>query len=424
MPPAHPATKWDPDPNDPTVRRWRENLARGSAATGDSWFRALRRFCGESQITPSGLLDLSPKALRDRFLDFAAADETRGRGGSYTAYTLKVVRNWLSFNSVSPPTGVKIRDADRVFEETALSPDQLRAVIGAARPREKVAILLIGQSGLRPEVLGNFLGTDGLVIGDFPELLIAGGDVRFRRLPSPVWIRRTLSKASHRYASFVGTESGGAIVDLLRARLTSGESINSVSPLYSPDRTDLTDRKYVRTTKIGSNIRRVLRTVGLQDRPYVLRTTAASRYAECENRGLCPHSYWQFWLGHTGDMSARYSVNRGQLPGGLLEELRGAWKRCEPFLSTYPMGADKDETKELVKVEILKAVGFPPPEAEKLARDPAVDVGAVIREKLAGAHLPEAQRIVQLEDARDLLAAGWRVVTAAAPGMLVLDPPA
>ena len=148
MPPARAASKWDPDPNDPTIHRWRDNLRRGSVATADAWFRALRRFCAETQRTAEELLRLEPRALRDVFLDFVSADEKRGAGGAYTAYTVKVARNWLKFNGITPPGGVKVRLADTTFEETALSADQLRATLGAAGLREKAGILLMATAGI------------------------------------------------------------------------------------------------------------------------------------------------------------------------------------------------------------------------------------------------------------------------------------
>jgi hypothetical protein len=67
VPPARAATKWDPDPSNPTIRRWRENLRRGSVATGDARFRALRRFCGETQHNAEDLLKLKPKGNHSAF---------------------------------------------------------------------------------------------------------------------------------------------------------------------------------------------------------------------------------------------------------------------------------------------------------------------------------------------------------------------
>ncbi|MGI0156305.1 MAG: hypothetical protein ACREDE_09290, partial [Thermoplasmata archaeon] len=205
-------------------------------------------------------------------------------------------------------------------------------------------ILLMATAGLRPEVLGNFLGTDGLTLGDFPELSITRTGVSFPNTPAPILVRRELSKANHRYFTFVGEEGAGAVVDYVGSRIANGQKVAISSPLYAPERPDLSPRQFVRTTNIGTGVRRALRAAGLPNRPYVLRTTAASRFAECENRGLVSHALWQHWLGHKGDMSARYSVNRGKIPATLLEEMRDAYERCEPFLSTSGAAARAADT--------------------------------------------------------------------------------
>jgi hypothetical protein len=411
MPPARPASKWDPNPDDPAIRRWRDNLRRGSAATGDAWFRALRRFCAETGHTAHGLLKLKPRTLRDVFLDFVLADEKRGAGGSYTAYTVKVARNWLKFNGLTPPAGVKIRSADTTFEETALSPDKIRATLGAAGPRERAAILLMATAGVRPEVLGNFLGTDGLVLGDLPELEVGAKTVKFPKTPTPVVIRRDLSKANHRYVTFLGEEGVGAVTDYLNSRLAAGEGLDATTPLYAPERRDLTDRRFVRTTKVGNGIRRALRAAGLFDRPYVLRTTAASRFSQCENRGLVSHSFWQSWLGHAGDMSARYSVNRGKLPQSLLQEMRAAYRRCEPYLSTAPTRGELEDRDLETKRLLLLAVGYAEEQVDRMK------VGGMMTEELvdlirksparSGAGALQRQHVIPESESPKCLADGW-----------------
>jgi hypothetical protein len=414
MPPARPSTKWDPDPNDPTIRRWRDNLRRGSIATGDAWFRALRRFCAKTEHTPNDLLKLKPRDLRDVFLDFVSSDEKRGAGGAYTAYTVKVARSWLKFNDVIPPSGVKVRSADTTFEETALSADQLRAVLGAAGPREKVGILLMATAGVRPEVLGNFLGTDGLVLGDLLELVVEKGSVSFPKTPTPVVVRRDLSKANHRYYTFLGEEGAGAVTDYLNGRLVAGERLDAVTPLYAPERTDLTDRRFVRTSKIGNQIRRALRAAGLANRPYALRTTAASRFAECENRGLVSHRFWQHWLGHSGDMSARYTVNRGKIPPTLLEEMRTAYRRCEPYLSTAPTKGEMEDRDLQTKRLLLLAVGYAENEIDKMkvSEMEGEDLVDAIRKSPArtGDGKAQAQQVISEDELPRYLSDGWRAV--------------
>jgi integrase len=426
MPPARATTRWDPDPEEPSIRRWRENLRRGSVATGDAWFRALRRFCAESETTAHDVLMLKPKALRDLFMDFAASDEKRGAGGSYTAYTLKVAKNWLRFNGVTPPAGVKVKAADAVFEETALSPDQLRAALNAATPRASVAMVLIAQSGIRPEVIGSFEGTDGLRFRDLPELEIDGKTVRSPKTPMIVIVRPELSKASHRYITFLGAEGTRIISDFAQSRLSGGEKIGPDSAVFPPERPDLSERSFVRTTKVGSIIRHAFRTAGLPNRPYVLRTTAASRFAEAENRGLVPHSFWQHWMGHSGDMSARYSVNRGRIPQSLIEEMRSAYKRCEKHLASIPSSGEENEGVQKVLRALLASKGMPPAEAEKL------DVGAATDSELealfkkygvSAEPTKRSEKAVPVDDVPKLLEAGWEFVAPLNGSMAVLRSP-
>lgn len=420
MPRAHPSTRWDPNPNDPEVRRWKSNLARGSASTGDAWYRALRRFCGAVQRTPAELLSLKPRSLRDLFLDFADAD-AKTHKGSTTAFTLKVASHWLRFNGVTPPTGVKVKDAEAVYEETALTPDQLRAALGPAGPREKMAILLMAQGGLRPEVLGNFLGDDGLRLSDLPELEISGKKASFRRAPSAILVRRDLSKASHQYLTFAGAEASGAVVDYLQARMSAGERLSPKSALFAPDRPDMTERTHVRTTVIGDVVRRAFRAAGLKNRPYVLRTTAASRFSEAENRGLVSHAYWQFWMGHKGDMSARYSVERGALPETTLEEMRRAYRRCEPLLSSIPRASFGGS--EAIRA-LLVAVGVPKEDAGKLDLDALTpEQIAELAEKVPARPAKRAaQRLVPLEEANALLAQGWEPVSVGPAHVILREP--
>ncbi|MCW6167004.1 MAG: hypothetical protein LVQ64_00955 [Thermoplasmatales archaeon] len=266
-------------------------------------------------------------------------------------------------------------------------------------------------AGVRPEVLGNFLGADGLVLGDLPELDTGSETVRFPTTPTPVIVRRELSKANHRYYTFLGEEGAGAVVDYLNARLAAGERLVAATPLYAPERTDLTDRRFVRTSKIGAQIRRALRAAGLSNRPYVLRTTAASRYAECENRGLVSHPFWQSWLGHTGDMSARYTVNRGKIPSSLLEEMRAAYRRCEPFLSTTPTRGEVEDRDLQTKRLLLLAVGYAEEQIGKmkLGEMATEDLVDVIRKSPARSGIGAAQRqqVIPESELPRYLADGW-----------------
>ncbi|EQD66210.1 integrase/recombinase [mine drainage metagenome] len=145
------------------------------------------------------------------------------------------------------------------------------------------------------------------MIGDLPE--VGAKTVRFPKTPTPIVVRRDVSKANLQYFTFTGEEGAEAVVDYLHSRVEALARWEPTTPLHTPERTDLTNRRFVRTSEIGNAIRLALRPTGLPNRPHALRTTAASRCTECESRGLRSHSVWQHRLGHPGDLIAWYSVN-------------------------------------------------------------------------------------------------------------------
>jgi len=53
-----------------------------------------------------------------------------------------------------------------------------------------------------------------------------------------------------------------------------------------------------------------------------------------ESKGKISHPYLQFLMGYKGDIEARYSTNKGILPPDMSEDMRNAYKACEPFLTT------------------------------------------------------------------------------------------
>ncbi len=95
-----------------------------------------------------------------------------------------------------------------------------RTVLCAAELREKAAALVRPSVGLRPGALGNFLGDDGRVIGDLPE--VGAKTVRFPKTPTPIVVRRHLSKANPQYFTFTREEGAAAVVDHLHSRVEAG----------------------------------------------------------------------------------------------------------------------------------------------------------------------------------------------------------
>ena len=57
-------------------------------------------------------------------------------------------------------------------------------------------------------------------------------------------------------------------------------------------------------------------------RPYVLRAYFDTQLLLAESKGKMTHSYRQFFMGHKGDMEARYTVNKGRLTKDMIEDMR------------------------------------------------------------------------------------------------------
>jgi hypothetical protein len=64
--------------------------------------------------------------------------------------------------------------AGKYDNERVPTREELQRILDVSPMREKVAASLIAFCGFRPQVFGDFLGMDGLVLGDVPEMEVAG----------------------------------------------------------------------------------------------------------------------------------------------------------------------------------------------------------------------------------------------------------
>ena len=77
-------------------------------------------------------------------------------------------------------------------------------------------------SGLRPESLGNYDGSDGLRLGDFVEAEIRPNGIEFTKVPSMLVVRKSLSKARHQYFTFVPQQTIIYVEEYLEERSQCG----------------------------------------------------------------------------------------------------------------------------------------------------------------------------------------------------------
>ena len=112
---------------------------------------------------------------------------------------------------------------------------RLKSVLDVASPRARASIALMAFSGLRPQVLGNADASDGLKLGDLPELTIDGDKkkISFAIMPTIIVVRAALSKTRNKYITFLPKEGCEYVLGYLRKRISDGESLHGDSPLIA-----------------------------------------------------------------------------------------------------------------------------------------------------------------------------------------------
>jgi len=166
-------SKYRPLLEDERVRKWVDYVARGSPVTAEVYFRRLGRVCEDKGILPSDLPNRGEEWTWNFLNDLVSEMETKGKAGGYIQSTMKAVKSWLSFNGVELRRKLKVRGADdtpTLRENQPITAPLLRQLYSTSPLKVKCIIALLAGSGVRPEVIGNHDGSDGLRLGDVPEL--------------------------------------------------------------------------------------------------------------------------------------------------------------------------------------------------------------------------------------------------------------
>ncbi len=376
---------------DPSIRRWYNNLARGSIITAENRLRTLGLVCETWGRKPQQLLQeakQNQEEFENDLSDFIDSLFAKGERADNISNKLKAIKSWLEFNGVRIQRKIKT-GSNEPPQERVPSKEELARLIRFCPPREKVCVALIAFSGLRLESLGNYTGTDGLTIGDLPELEIKDGKVEALKLPMRVNVRRPLSKGRNVYFTFLPSEGFSYLKEYLELRMQRGEELKPDSPVIAHEKPG--KHKFLRTTKIGFAIKTCIKKAGFNWRPYILRAYCATMFDIAESRGLISHPWRQFFMGHKGDIEARYSTNKGILPPDMIEDMRNCYKQCEPFLSTLAQPLEQSNVIKEAKIEALKSI------AKSLFGLDLVEV-KVAKEKELGRELDKDEEIQLFED--------------------------
>ena len=374
---------------DKDIARWKHSVDSGSRITGDVYLRRLGAFCMEMRKNPQELLKLKDKALADLIDDYVISREKKGNAGSYIKSTVKAVKSWLLFNGIKLPRQIKVKDADKsptLSEERIPAPEELKRIFNAGDSRERTACAFVAFTGVRIGVLGDYKGTDGLKIKDIPDLKVDGEEISFLRVPAKVNIREELSKSGKKYFSFLGQEGCMYLQNYLTERIRSGEAITPESALITAAKLGYRGKQHITAVNVGDAIRNAIRNAGFTWRPYVLRAYFDSRLLLAQDERLIQRDFRSFFMGHTGDIEHRYTLNKGRLPEDLIESMRSAYEKSTKFLETEHKGLTEDEVEKKFRTQLLLMAGFSEQEIQdkNLLNMTAEEITKLAREKLFG----------------------------------------
>jgi hypothetical protein len=431
--PPHSKAKYIALLEDPDVKRWYDNISRGSRVTADVYLRRLGSFCNIIKTGPKELAAHSEQELYNILLDRISQMEQEGKMGSYIESEIKSVKSWLSHMGKDIKKKIRIegaRDAPSLKDERVPTKEELKRIILSADKKTRVAAILVAHSGVRIQTIGNYKGDDGLRLEDFPELEIKSDRVDFKQKPTTVVVRKSLSKARHQYLSFLSEEGCEYIQDYLDERINQGEVLTPKSPLVTPK---LKMKLFIRANNVGDDVRVALRSAGFSWRPYVLRCYFDTMLMLAESKGLVLRDYRQFWMGHKGDIENRYTTNKCRLPEEVINDMRQAYERSQEFLQTTEKAKTSEEkVKETIKKQLLLLAGIGQQEVDKIDFSSVTDeeLQGIVRRKLLGQTRPSdlskqsvdcpKQKVVKVMETNIYLEKGWEYVAKISDDMIVI----
>ena len=410
---------------DPDVRRWYENTARGSRITADVCLRRLGSFCESNKITPTKFASLSERELHNMMMDYVSAAEKKGYAGNYISSTMKAIKSWLAHNNRELKIKIKIKGIDEtptLKDERVPTLSELKRIFLSGDSKARTACVFVAHSGLRLQTLGDYTGQDGLRIEDLPELKIEGSSISFSKVPTLVIVRKKLSKAGHQYFTFLSEEGCEYLKDYLEERMREGEELTSASPIITPKQRK---KPFIRTINIGDIMRGAIRQAGFRSRPYVLRSYFDTELMLAESKGMVLRDYRQFWMGHKGDIENRYTTNKRRLPDTVVADMRQAYERSQEFLQTSKSRETSEEkVRNSVSKQLLVVAGYSQEDLEKIDVTSMSDeeVQNLLRKKLLGLQGSNevSQKVISVVEANDYLANGWEYVAKISDNQVII----
>lgn len=406
---------------DRQLRRWYNNVCRGSKVTADVYITRLGAVCASRNTTPKELIKKSKEDqefLYNFLMDLVTDLEKQGKAGSYISSNFKAVKSWLSHNGVKFKRKIKIKgveDTPTLREKHTLTINQPRLLFSSSPLATRCISALMSHAGLRPVSIGNYDGTDGLCIGDVNDIKIdstenGGVVITFLNIPAMLTVRRELSKACHQYFTFLSREACEYVHEYLTQRIREGEVIDASSPLIVPEKSK--KKKFLRATAVGKLVRKRLRECNINARSYDLRHTFATQLMLAESQSLIMRDYRTFFMGHKGDIENRYTTNKHTLPQNIIEDMRSSYSRSQKLLQSQGSFPEVESLRDETYKRMLLLTGFTEKELveQRVLEMSDEEIAQKAREKLFSSMFGESvqQKIVSLDKLEEYLSSGWR----------------
>ena len=345
------------------VERWYSNVRARSQVTSDTYLRNFGLWLEYLNRDPESIIAFA----RDQFEDFKGSMsdqirlmESKGTMGSSISTSIKALISYLKFNNVIVRLGINIKNENRNLKaekEIIPSKEELSRILRMATLRERVSISLMAFSGLRPEVLGNIDGAEGLTVGDIIDLNIANGKVEFASIPAQIIIKPELSKIRIRYFTFIGPEGSEYLKEYLETRMANGERLTKGSPVILPIEKQSLEKKnrYLMTTLLLRRVKASVVKAGFNWRPYIFRIYFGTNLDTAESKGFITHPWRQFIMGHKGDIEETYTKREG-----MIDEGRNQYAKCLEFIETEKKAISEQDSLRILKDAILRGFEITP----------------------------------------------------------------
>jgi uncharacterized protein YacL (UPF0231 family) len=171
-----------------------------------------------------------------------------------------------------------------------------------------------------------------------------------------------------------------------------------------------------------------MRGSGFGWRPYVLRAYCDTAFDIAESKGLISHPWRMFFMGHKGDIEARYSTNKTRLPPSMVEDMREAFRKVSNLMQTISADSPTEEQmKRAVKEQFLLVAGFNKEEVENmnLAEMSDEELQSKVRQKLLGvmSNNGSRQKVISINDVKSYLNQGFEYVDSLPNGEAIVKMP-